>query len=385
MWPYATTRKKNPYNLDMQTPLYRRIALKIGSNVLTRPDGTLDITTMSALVDQVALLRKAGVEIAMISSGAVAAGRSELRNMHIQLDSVSARQLYSSVGQAKLINRYYELFREHGLTCGQVLTLKESFATRRHYLNQKNCMEVMLSAGIIPVVNENDTVSVTDLMFTDNDELSGLVASMLGMQALVILSNVDGVFTGNPSDPESRLIRTVQPGADISGCISRSRSSMGRGGMDTKYRTATKIAAEGIAVMIASGKRPGIVTSLLGIGPEPSGSVPHTLFMPGNTATSQMKKWLAHSEDFAKGILHVNDGAAQAMLDRVGTSLLPVGETYVEGNFEKDDIVQVKDPAGTTIAWGRSGCDAATAREAIGCRDRRPLIHADYLYTELNT
>lgn len=181
MWPYATTRKKNPYNLDMQTPLYRRIALKIGSNVLTRPDGTLDITTMSALVDQVALLRKAGVEIAMISSGAVAAGRSELRNMHIQLDSVSARQLYSSVGQAKLINRYYELFREHGLTCGQVLTLKESFATRRHYLNQKNCMEVMLSAGIIPVVNENDTVSVTDLMFTDNDELSGLVASMLGM------------------------------------------------------------------------------------------------------------------------------------------------------------------------------------------------------------
>ncbi len=167
----------------------------------------------------------------------------------------------------------------------------------------------MLSAGIIPVVNENDTVSVTDLMFTDNDELSGLVASMLGMQALVILSNVDGVFTGNPSDPESRLIRTVQPGADISGCISRSRSTMGRGGMDTKYRTATKIAAEGIAVMIASGKRPGIVTSLLGIGPEPSESVPHTLFMPGNTATSQMKKWLAHSEDFAKGILHVNDGS----------------------------------------------------------------------------
>lgn len=366
-------------------PNYRRIALKIGSNVLTRPDGTLDITTMSSLVDQVALLRRAGVDVVMISSGAVAAGRSELRDLPVPTDAVSARQLYSSVGQAKLINRYYELFREHGLTCGQVLTLKESFATRRHYLNQKNCMEVMLGAGIIPVVNENDTVSVTDLMFTDNDELSGLVASMLGMQALIILSNVDGVFTGNPSEPGSRLIECVEPGADISACITRSRSSMGRGGMDTKYRTATRIAAEGIAVMIARGKRPGVVTSLVGIGPDTASDVPHTIFMPSLSAASPMKKWLAHSEDFAKGALHVNDGAAAAMLDRVGVSLLPVGVTSVEGNFDKDDIVQVKDPSGRTIAWGRAGCDAAAARQAAGCRDRRPIIHADYLYTELNT
>ncbi len=372
-------------NSANSTPLFRRVALKIGSNVLTRPDGTLDITTMSALVDQVSLLRRAGVEVVMISSGAVAAGRSELRNLPMQLDNVSARQLYSSVGQAKLINRYYELFREHGLTCGQVLTLKESFATRRHYLNQKNCMEVMLAAGIIPIVNENDTVSVTDLMFTDNDELSGLVASMLGMEVLIILSNVDGVFTGNPSDPDSRLIKSVEPGTDISACIARSRSSMGRGGMDTKYRTATRIAAEGIAVMIARGKRPGVVTSLLGLGPEQPDSVPHTLFVASPSAASPVKKWLAHSEDFAKGVLHINSGAASALTDRVGVSLLPVGVTSVEGNFEKDDIVQVKDPGGRTIAWGRAGCDADAARQAVGCRDRKPLIHADYLYTELNT
>ena len=170
---------------------FSRITVKVGSNVLTRKDGTLDVTRMSALVDQVVDLRKAGVEVILVSSGAVAAGRSEVRPVR-KLDSVDQRQLFSAVGQAKLINRYYELFREHGIAVGQVLTMKESFGTRRHYLNQKNCMTVMLENGIIPIVNENDTVSVSELMFTDNDELSGLIASMMGAQALIILSNVDG-------------------------------------------------------------------------------------------------------------------------------------------------------------------------------------------------
>lgn len=134
----------------------KRITVKIGSNVLARPDGTLDITRMSALTDQIAELHKAGVEIIVISSGAVASGRSELK-IHRKLDAVSARQLFSAVGQAKLINRYYELFREHNIACGQVLTTKENFSTRRQYLTQKQCMEVMLENKVIPIVNENDT------------------------------------------------------------------------------------------------------------------------------------------------------------------------------------------------------------------------------------
>ena len=138
---------------------YSRITVKIGSNVLARKDGTLDVTRMSALVDQVAELHKAGVEVVLVSSGAVASGRSEIK-VSRKLDSVDQRQLYSAVGQAKLINRYYELFREHGIAVGQVLTTKESFGTRRHYLNQRHCMEVMLANGVIPIVNENDTISV---------------------------------------------------------------------------------------------------------------------------------------------------------------------------------------------------------------------------------
>lgn len=183
-----------------------RIAVKIGSNVLTRADGTLDVTRMSALVDQIAALHKAGIKVVLISSGAVASGRSELSPIK-KLDSVDQRQLFSAIGQVKLINRYYELFREYGITVGQVLTMKESFGTRRHYLNQKNCMNVMLDNGVLPIVNENDTISVTELMFTDNDELSGLIATMMDAQALIILSNIDGIYNGLPSDPTSKVIR----------------------------------------------------------------------------------------------------------------------------------------------------------------------------------
>jgi glutamate 5-kinase len=142
---------------------------------------------MSALVDQIAVLHKKGVEIVIVSSGAVASGRS-LLGLTNKMDVVDQRQLFSAVGQARLINHYWDLFRDHGITVGQVLTMKENFGSRRHYLNQRNCMRVMLDNKVIPIVNENDTVSVSELMFTDNDELSGLIASMMDMEALIILS-----------------------------------------------------------------------------------------------------------------------------------------------------------------------------------------------------
>ena len=357
--------------------IYKRIAVKVGSNVLTRPDGTLDITRMSAIVDQIAALHHAGVRPVLISSGAVASGRSEV-NADRKLDPVSARQLYSAVGHAKLINRYYELFRDHGIRCGQVLTTKENFSTRRHYLNQMHCMEVMLSADVIPVVNENDTVSLTELMFTDNDELSGLIASMMNMQALVILTNVDGIYTGNPADPGSRLITDMDPDTDASDCISQTRSTLGRGGMTTKYRIARKVASEGIAVVIANGRREGILLDVAAGNRD----VPYTLFRPADGSASPVRKWIAHSEDFAKGCVGVNEGAAAALLSSGGASLLPVGVTSVTGDFEKDDIIRVADPSGSVIAWGRAGYDADGVRAVIGDRGARPIIHRDYLYID---
>ncbi len=358
---------------------YKRIAVKVGSNVLTRADGTLDVTRMSAIVDQIAELYRMGVKVTLISSGAVASGRSELRGINsTQLNAVACRQLYSAVGQAKLINRYYELFREHGIACGQVLTTKENFATRRHYLNQKNCMEVMLANDVIPIVNENDTVSVTELMFTDNDELSGLIATMMDMDALIILSNIDGVFTGDPSLETSRLISHISRDDDASGFIQASKSSLGRGGMTTKYRIARKVASEGITVIIANGRRENILLDILN-GAE---TTPFTTFEPSQVRSNGVKKWIAHSESFAKGGLRINRGAVEALLSSHAASVLPIGVVDVIGDFEKDDIVTVVDMDGHIIAWGKTTCDSEEARRHIGIAGGRPIIHADYLYID---
>ncbi len=255
----------------------RRIVIKIGSNVLTRQDGKLDVTRMSALVDQIAWLRNQGYEIILVSSGAMASGRGELRVNH-SLDSVEQRQLYSAVGQVKLIGLYYDLFREFGLHIGQVLTMKENFQAGEQFKNQRACMTVMLENGVLPIVNENDTVSITELMFTDNDELSGLIAEMMEAETLILLSNIDGIYTTHPDDPQAELIREVAPGRDLSEYIQPEKSAFGRGGMHSKYTTASKMQQNGIRVIIANGEREDILIHLI----EHPETIPHTEFLPCN-------------------------------------------------------------------------------------------------------
>ena len=255
----------------------KRIVVKIGSNVLTRPDGKLDVTRMSALVDQVAWLRQQGNEIILVSSGAMASGRGELKVSH-DLDSVEQRQLFSAVGQGKLIGLYYDLFREFGIHIGQVLTMKENFQPGEQYRNQRACMSVMLENNVVPIVNENDTVSVTELMFTDNDELSGLIAQMMEADTLILLSNIDGIYDGHPDDPASKIIPTVVPGTDLSQYIKAEKSAFGRGGMHSKYTTAQKVQQAGIRVVIANGERENILIDLI----QDKQNIPHTEFIPCN-------------------------------------------------------------------------------------------------------
>lgn len=345
--------------------------------MLTRDDGKLDITRMSALTDQIAWLRGRGYEVILVSSGAVAAGRGEVC-VGRKLGSVEQRQLYSALGQAKLINLYYDLFREYRIPVGQVLTMKENFASRREYLNQRACMTVMLDNGVIPIVNENDTVSVTELMFTDNDELSGLIASMMGAQMLIILSNIDGIYDGKPGDASSRVIPRVEPGRDLSEYIQAEKSGFGRGGMITKCSIARKVADEGIRVVIANGKRDDILINLM---ERPDGT-PHTEFVPAIQPVSGVKKWIAHSESFAKGAVTVNRKAAEALRGNKAVSLLFVGVTAVEGDFEEGDIISINDEDGTRIAVGRAGCGSVEARMNIGKHDLKPLVHYDYMYME---
>ncbi len=367
-----------------------RITVKIGSNVLARPDGSLDVTRMSALVDQVAALRARDVEVLLVSSGSIASGRSELRAIHAdRLDSVGQRQLYSAVGQTLLISRYREFFRDHGLYVGQVLTMKENFATRRHYLNQRNCITALLEHGVIPIINENDTISVTELMFTDNDELSGLIATMTNSNALIILSNIDGVFTGHPSQPGTRLIREVEPGRNLDAYIQNEKSGFGRGGMQTKSHIAQKVAQEGIEVIIANGKREHILTDLVQVlfpsaadAAPPISDLPFTRFIPAQVETSSVKRWIAHSEGFAKGAIHLNACASQRIQGETAMSILPIGITQVDGEFDTHDIISIIDDRGRQIGVGRTDFTSDEVRTLIGKRNKKPVIHYDYLYIE---
>lgn len=350
----------------------KRIVVKVGSNVLTRKDGKPDITRLSALVDQIVWLRQNDFEVVLVSSGSLACGRHELK-VNKKLDSVEQRQLFSAIGQVKLINLYYDLFLQYGIHIGQILTMKENFASRLEYLNQRACMEVMLQNGVLPIVNENDTVSVTELMFTDNDELSGLVASMISAEGLIILSNVDGIYD---SLKRNHVIAKVNPGEDVSKYIQHVKSGFGRGGMITKCGIASRIAAEGIHVIIANGTRDNVLIDLI---QHPEDTV-HTEFLPNKENVSNVKKWIAHSGSFAKGIVHINADAVRKLQGKEATSLLLVGVTSIEGEFEEGDIINIVSPEGKTIAVGRSGYDKKKAESLIGQHDKKPLIHYNYLY-----
>ncbi|MDO9551817.1 glutamate 5-kinase, partial [Rhodonellum sp.] len=235
------------------------MVIKIGSNVLTKEDGKPDLARMASLVKQVSFLRENGKKVILVSSGAVAFGRKEI-TLPEKIDPILKKQIWASAGQIELINTYKILFRELGITISQILVTKEDFRDRKHYLNMKNCLLGLLSQDIVPIVNENDTVAITELMFTDNDELASLTAAMVNADTLILLTNVDGVFDGPPSDPTSKLIPhigTKMP--DLDHVISPIKSSFGRGGMLTKLSMAKKSADLGIQVLIANGKKENIL------------------------------------------------------------------------------------------------------------------------------
>lgn len=354
---------------------YQRIIVKIGSNVLTRANGLPDVERIEHIVNQVVEIKKQGREVILVSSGAVASGRS-LISVSEKNDAVATRQLLASIGQVKLINTYAQFFEKFDMLCAQVLVTKEDFRDRQHYLNMKNCLELLLKHEAIPVINENDVVSVTELMFTDNDELAGLLASMLNAQALMVLTNVDGIYNGDPKLPTSEIIKEItEAGIDFSPFISSSKSQFGRGGMITKSTIAHKTAKLGIAVHIANGTTPNILIRIL------RNDVRHTRFVPYKKASGK-KKWIAHSETAATGIVQVNSGAMLALTSPKASSLLPVGIIQIVSDFKKGEIIKIVDETNKLIGLGLAEYGADKAREWTGHKNQRPLVHYDYLYLQ---
>ncbi|WP_010135776.1 glutamate 5-kinase [Ochrovirga pacifica] len=351
----------------------KKIVIKIGSNVLTLATGTPNKERITDLVAQIYTLKKQGHQVILISSGAVAAGRSKI-DLPNTLDPISKRQVLASLGQIELMNLYNQCFETHQKKCSQVLITKESFGTREHYLNMVNCIEALLKCDITPIINENDVVSVTELMFTDNDELSGLVATMVQADELLILSNVDGIFTDHPSKPTAKLIRQFyKEEINLEEAISAEKSEFGRGGMLTKVNTAIKISELGVHVSIGNGTTDNITHKLLH---RETGTFFAAKHDKNKTA---VKKWISNSETFSKGKVFVNSGAAAALFSKKANSLLPIGVEKIEGDFKKGDIIALLDLEGNEIGYGKASYSAEKALGYLQKHHQPALVHYNYL------
>lgn len=356
----------------LQHPIYKKIVVKVGTNVITDKNGELDLGILESLTSQIALLQNKGVQVILVSSGAVGAGRSVVKPSR-NLTPVAARQVLASTGQIKLISTYRELFGIKGLITAQILVTKSDFRDRLHYLNMQTCFTALLQQKIIPVVNENDAVSVTELMFTDNDELSGLIASMMDVDGYIILSHVDGLFDLSMGD--GSLIDEIDPSTrHFHQYINPGKSEFGRGGMLTKCHIAHKLSRLGIAVHIANGRKQDILLSIL------QGERTGTKFLPQKT-THGPKRWIATSEGLEKGAVTVNKGAESALVADVrANSLLPVGVVAVEGSFLKGDIIKIYSEEGNVLGYGMAQYSSEKTRSLMGQKNQKPLIHYDYLY-----
>jgi len=357
--------------------IYKKI-IKIGTNVLTHDDGRLDLEIMRNIVEQIANLKKNGIEIIVVTSGAVGSGKF-LITLPENLNEVTKKQVYAAIGQPKLMSLYSEFFMKYDLICAQILATKMDFCDKTHFNNMKSCFEGVFGTNVISIVNENDTVSVRELMFTDNDELAGLLASMMGVDSLIILTNVDGVYNGDPKKPESQVIPEIkyEDIAKLEDFISPEKSKFGRGGMLTKSGIAKKLSNLGVTTHIINGKKINSILKVL------NNEIIGTKFIPKKSLSSA-KRWVAVADGYEKGIIYVSKCAEEVLMskDRVA-SLLPVGVIKIDGEFKKGDILKIKNEKNGNLGYGMAQYDSKMAREFMGQKNKKELVHYDYLYIDV--
>jgi glutamate 5-kinase len=343
------------------TPLHanlrsaRRLVVKVGSSSLTTPGGALDHARLGALVDVIAARRSLGTQIVLVSSGAIAAGITPLGLLRRPRD-LATQQAAASVGQGALVAAYSLAFGAHDLTVGQVLLTSDDVTRRSHYANARRTLDRLLDLGVVPVVNENDTVATHEIRFGDNDRLAALVAHLVHADALLLLSDVDALYDGPPSRGGASRIPLVRGAGDLKNLkIRGSGSSLGSGGMTTKVEAAAIATAAGITTMLTSTKQAAGAMAGQDIG---------TLFAPTGSRRASRLLWLAHATT-ARGRLILDDGAVAAVVER-RKSLLPAGVVRVEGRFGDGDPVDLCDTAGRAIARGLVNYDSAELPELLG-------------------
>ncbi len=361
----------------------RRVVIKVGSRVLTVDSGGLDVGVITRLCDEIADLRKQGLEVILVSSGAVAAGRDALRSPDNHL-TMPQKQAAAAVGQPLLMQAYQQACTRHGLVTAQILLTADDLANRGRFLNARTTLESLLSAGVLPVINENDSVAFAEIKFGDNDNLSALVTSLAEADLLLILTDIEGLYTADPcSDPDARLVPLVRSiTRDVERMAGSSGSNVGTGGMATKVSAAKKAARYGVPTILAPGKQPGIVTAAL------AGEEVGTYFVPVKEGLNRRKHWIAYTLR-PTGKLLVDTGACRALLEK-GTSLLPSGITGVEGRFERACCVRICGPDGVEIARGLAdysslevallaGRKSSEIEQILGYRYGDEVVHRDNL------
>jgi len=368
---------------QLKTSERRRWVIKIGSSLLTDDGRGLDVAAIDVWVDQMVALKQQGIELLLVSSGAVAAGMTRL-GWSERPHALHKLQAAAAVGQMGLVQTYESRFQKYSLHTAQVLLTHDDLADRQRYLNARSTLQTLLNLNVVPVVNENDTVTTEEIRFGDNDTLAALVANLIEADLLVFLTDQQGMFDSDPrNNPDAELIQEAQAGeARLESMASGSGGALGRGGMLTKVRAATRAARSGTLTVIASGRENNILRQIA------ADNFQGTRLTPAREPLAARKQWLAGQLQVC-GSLALDRGAMQ-VLQGAGSSLLPVGVTRVDGEFERGDLVVCIGPGGEEVARGLVNYSAGESRRIIGHASHRiesilgyvgesELIHRDNL------
>ncbi len=380
------------FQVDLQEGLFhrqnlfnqaKRVVVKVGSAVLTSDNG-LNLSVINNLARQLSFLKSTGREVILVSSGAVAAGMKRIGMKSRNSKDLKVKQALAALGQGLLMQAYEQAFSSHNSHVAQVLLTHSDLSKRDRYLNIRNTILTLFNLGAVPIINENDTVSVEELRFGDNDTLGALISNMIGADMYIILTDVDGLFTGNPLvDPMAKPVYTVaRIDKKVESMAVNTNSSLGTGGMQSKIRAAKMVASCGGSSFIGPGRKDNVLQELF------SGDMIGTFFLPGTEKIKQKKHWIAYVLR-PKGQLVLDDGACKALVEK-GRSLLPSGILEVKGNFGVGAPVHCLDKNGDVIAAGLinynadhvkkiKGCKTSEVITILGFQDSDEVIHRDNL------
>lgn len=353
-----------------------KIVIKVGTQAILAANGTPNEPVMAELVEQIVTLQNLNHHVVLVSSGAVASGR-KVAGDHLGRQygsSIGEKQVLASLGQYHLMYLYNSMFKQHKMLASQLLLTKQDYQTRQHYLNISRLLrEILEQKNIVPIINENDSVAIEELMFTDNDELAGLIAAQINADKLIILSNVEGVYTGNPNHVDSQLIELIDPNKSWPE-VTAEKSEHGRGGMITKLSTARKMSDLGICTHIASIKNHSILLRLV------NGEGLGTTILPLKKK-SNIKRWIAYNAEKKVGSIIINACLVAILKENKRVlSILPVGIVSCAGTFKRGDLVEIITEDHQKIGVGIAKYDASKLQEYLGQSGKPEFIHYDHLH-----